>query len=48
MMVDVEWEVALEQLDRLTDQALADLAKKITAIQKKRQVTATVFEEAFE
>jgi hypothetical protein len=45
---DFEWETALNNLDRLTDEALADLAEKIYEIRKKRMVTPQVLEAAFE
>lgn len=45
---DFEWETALAQLDRLTDEALADLAKKVAQIQKKRASTPSVYAEAFQ
>lgn len=45
---DFEWENALAQLDRLTDEALADLAKRVAEIQKKRSSTPSVYAEAFQ
>jgi hypothetical protein len=45
---DFEWETALSNLDRLTDEALDDLLKRIVMIRKKRMTVPQVLEAAFE